>query len=112
MVRDDFGPSRREIVAKLLARGVARGEIAKDVDIDLVTEIVAGASWYCASTPSDWRNASCPEQFVGPPQSTKPVSSRGSGRDIVPLIRSPGGASRRLPGKPPIWLSLKPSRSP
>jgi hypothetical protein len=47
MVRDDFAPSRREIVAKLLARGVARGEIPKDVDIDLVSEIVAGATWYC-----------------------------------------------------------------
>jgi hypothetical protein len=47
MVRSEFAPSRRQIVANLLARGVERGEIPKDVDIDLVSEIVAGATWYC-----------------------------------------------------------------
>jgi len=46
-VRNDFAPSRRQIVANLLARGVERGEIPNDVDIDLVSEIVAGATWYC-----------------------------------------------------------------
>jgi AcrR family transcriptional regulator len=46
IVRNDFAPSRRQIVANLLARGVERGEIPKEVDIDLVSEIVAGATWY------------------------------------------------------------------
>jgi AcrR family transcriptional regulator len=46
MVRNDFAPSRRQIVANLLARGVDRGEIPKDIDLDLVSEVVAGATWY------------------------------------------------------------------
>ncbi len=46
IVRNDFAPSRRQIITALLARGAARGEIPKDVDIELVSEIVAGATWY------------------------------------------------------------------
>jgi AcrR family transcriptional regulator len=46
MVRNDFAPSRRQIVANLLARGVERGEIPKHIDVDLVSELVAGATWY------------------------------------------------------------------
>lgn len=47
IVRNDFAPSRRQIIATLLDRGAKRGEIPADVDIDLVSEIVAGAVWYC-----------------------------------------------------------------
>lgn len=45
IVKNDFAPSRRNIVRQLLERGVARGEIDPQVDLDLVTEIVAGATW-------------------------------------------------------------------
>lgn len=47
IVRNEFAPSRRRIVANLITRGVERGEISEDLDVDLVSEIVAGASWYC-----------------------------------------------------------------
>lgn len=47
IVRNDFAPSRRQIIVAILERGVARGEISTDVDLELVSEVVAGASWYC-----------------------------------------------------------------
>lgn len=46
IVRNDFAPSRRQIITTLLERGVERGEISRGVNIDLVSEIVAGATWY------------------------------------------------------------------
>lgn len=47
VVRNDFAPSRRQIILTILERAVKRGEIPKGVDIDIVSEVVAGASWYC-----------------------------------------------------------------
>lgn len=47
IVRHDFAPSRRHIILHLLERGVERGEIARDVDLELLSEVLAGASWYC-----------------------------------------------------------------
>ena len=47
VVRNDFAPSRRQIILTILERAVSRGEIPKGVDIDTVSEVVAGASWYC-----------------------------------------------------------------
>jgi AcrR family transcriptional regulator len=47
IVRNDFAPSRRHIILHLLERGVARGEISTDADLELISEVLAGASWYC-----------------------------------------------------------------
>jgi len=47
IVRNDFAPSRRQVIMNLLERGVARNEISPDVNIELVSEVVAGATWYC-----------------------------------------------------------------
>ena len=47
IVRNDFAPSRRHIIMHLLERGADRGEIARDVDLELLSEVLAGASWYC-----------------------------------------------------------------
>lgn len=46
-VRNDFAPSRRHVFLHLLERGVERGEIAAGTDIDLISEVLAGAMWYC-----------------------------------------------------------------
>lgn len=47
IVRNDFAPSRRHIILHLLERGVERGEISPDADLELISEVLAGASWYC-----------------------------------------------------------------
>ncbi len=47
VVRNDFAPSRRQIILTILERAARRGEIPAGVDIDIVSEVVAGASWYC-----------------------------------------------------------------
>lgn len=47
IVRNDFAPSRRHIVLHLLERGVARGEISKEIDLELMSEVLAAATWYC-----------------------------------------------------------------
>jgi AcrR family transcriptional regulator len=47
IVRNDFSPSRRRIILTVLERAAARGEIPGSVDIETLSEIVAGASWYC-----------------------------------------------------------------
>lgn len=47
IVRNDFAPSRRHIILHLLERGVERGEISPGTDLELVSEVLAGASWYC-----------------------------------------------------------------
>lgn len=47
VVRNDFAPSRRQIILTILERAALRGEIPAGVDIDIVSEVVAGASWYC-----------------------------------------------------------------
>jgi AcrR family transcriptional regulator len=47
IVRNDFAPSRRHIILQMLEGGVQRGEIAPDADLELISEVLAGASWYC-----------------------------------------------------------------
>ena len=47
IVRNDFAPSRRHIILHLLERGVQRGEISPSADLELISEVLAGASWYC-----------------------------------------------------------------
>lgn len=47
IVRNDFAPSRRLIILHLLERGIERGEISSDADLELISEVLAGASWYC-----------------------------------------------------------------
>lgn len=46
MVRNEFAPSRRHVILTILERAARRGEISKDVDLELVSEIIAGAVWY------------------------------------------------------------------
>ena len=61
IVRNEFAPSRRQIILTILERAARRGEIPKDVDLDLLSEAVAGASWYCVlvgSAPLTDRHAS------------------------------------------------------
>lgn len=87
IVRNDFAPSRRQIVTTLLERGVARGEIAADVDIELVSEIVAGATWYCVlvgSAPLTDKHASrlAERIFAG----VTPRSARGESVVSNPLL--------------------------
>lgn len=47
VVRNDFAPSRRQIILTILERAVRRGEIPSSVDMDILSEVIAGASWYC-----------------------------------------------------------------
>lgn len=47
VLRHDFAPSRRQIILQLLDRGVERGEIGTEADLDLISEVIAGAAWYC-----------------------------------------------------------------
>ena len=46
IVRNEFAPSRRHVVLAILERAASRGEISPEVDLQLVSEIVAGAVWY------------------------------------------------------------------
>lgn len=46
IVRNEFAPSRRHIILAILERGAKRGDIPPDVDLELVSEIIAGAVWY------------------------------------------------------------------
>ena len=46
IVRNEFAPSRRHIFLNTLARGVERGEIPPGTDLELLSEILAGAMWY------------------------------------------------------------------
>ena len=45
--RNEFAPSRRHIILAILERAAKRGELKKDVDLELLSEAIAGASWYC-----------------------------------------------------------------
>jgi len=61
IVRNEFAPSRRQIILTLLERGARRGEISKDIDLDLLSEAIAGAVWGCVlvgSAPLTDRHAS------------------------------------------------------
>lgn len=42
----DWVNGRREVVAVLLRRGVSRGELAADVDLDHAVDLVFGPFWY------------------------------------------------------------------
>lgn len=53
IVRNDFAPSRRQITLQLLERGVARGEIGPGADLELISEVLAGAAWYCVLVGSE-----------------------------------------------------------
>jgi len=44
--RDRFLFSRRDVLREILRRGVARGEISADEDLELVLDIVFGVLWY------------------------------------------------------------------
>jgi AcrR family transcriptional regulator len=44
--RDRFLFSRRAVLRDILDRAVARGEIAADVDLELVVDVVYGVLWY------------------------------------------------------------------
>lgn len=44
--RERFVEGRREAVRKLLYRGVERGELRPDLDLDLVVDAVYGPMWY------------------------------------------------------------------
>lgn len=46
IVRNEFAPSRRDVILAMLERGARRGDIPPDVDLGLVSEIIAGAVWY------------------------------------------------------------------
>ena len=46
MVRNVFVPSRRQITLTILERAARRGEIAKGVDLEVVSEIISGAVWF------------------------------------------------------------------
>jgi AcrR family transcriptional regulator len=46
MVRTEFAPSRRQVIMTILQHGVRRGEIAPDVDLDIVCELIAAAVWF------------------------------------------------------------------
>jgi AcrR family transcriptional regulator len=46
IVRNEFVPSRRQITLTILERAARRGEIAKDVDLDVVSEVISGAVWF------------------------------------------------------------------
>lgn len=47
IVRNDFAPSRRQIILNLLERGIERCELSPDTDLELLSEVLAGAVWYC-----------------------------------------------------------------
>lgn len=38
--------SRRKVVSDILSRGMARGELAPDLDLDLATDLIFGPFWY------------------------------------------------------------------
>ena len=46
IVRNEFAPSRRHVILGILERAATRGDISRDVDLELVSEIMAGAVWY------------------------------------------------------------------
>lgn len=46
IVRNEFAPSRRHVILVILERAAKRGDIPQDVDLELVSEIIAGAVWY------------------------------------------------------------------
>lgn len=55
-MRNEFVPSQRQVILQILKRG----EIRPETDINLVSEIIASATWYCVlvgSTPLTDRHA-------------------------------------------------------
>jgi AcrR family transcriptional regulator len=46
IVRNEFVPSRTRITLTILERAAKRGDIRKDIDLGLASEIVSGAVWF------------------------------------------------------------------
>ncbi|MEV2223777.1 TetR/AcrR family transcriptional regulator [Nocardia vinacea] len=42
----DWVQTRRDVVARIVTRGVARGELAADLDIEYATDLIFGPFWY------------------------------------------------------------------
>jgi hypothetical protein len=45
-MRDIFINSRRSALRDILLKGIERGELASDVDIELIIDLVYGPMWY------------------------------------------------------------------
>jgi len=45
-MRDIFISSRRSVLRDILLKGIERGELASDVDIELIIDLVYGPMWY------------------------------------------------------------------
>jgi hypothetical protein len=59
-LRHGFVAARRAEVAELLARAAARGELADDLDLELVIDLLVGPLWYRALV---WGEAPGPERL-------------------------------------------------
>lgn len=46
VVRNEFVPSRTHITLAILQRAAKRGDIRKDIDLGLASEVVSGAVWF------------------------------------------------------------------
>lgn len=46
ILRDVFLLRRRQALSEILRRGVARGELRTDVDLDVVIDLISGAMWF------------------------------------------------------------------
>jgi len=46
ILRDVFLVRRRQALSEILRKGVARGELRADVDLDVVIDLISGAMWY------------------------------------------------------------------
>jgi hypothetical protein len=45
-MRDIFIASRRSALRDILFKGIQRGELASDVDIELIIDLIYGPMWY------------------------------------------------------------------
>ncbi|CAB5123426.1 hypothetical protein D3OALGA1CA_2726 [Olavius algarvensis associated proteobacterium Delta 3] len=45
-MREIFIASRRHALREILTRGIERGELASDVDIELIIDLIYGPMWY------------------------------------------------------------------
>ncbi len=62
--RDRFLFSRRAALREILDRAVARGEIARDVDVELLADVVFGVLWYRLLLDHAPLNAAAAEQLA------------------------------------------------
>lgn len=47
IVRAQFAPSRRHVTLVILRRAVKRGEIPSNLNLEVVSELITGAVWFC-----------------------------------------------------------------